>query len=664
MITSFLTLFHVRDDDPTLATAQQAALSKHIPLMYFILLVNTWGVAITHLSVAPVFLTIVVPVAMTIACAIRMLQWGQRLRRPPPDACKAIAELRRTNRIAWGLAGIFAAWGIALTPYGDSFMQSHVAFYMGITVIGCIFCLTHLLPAALAVTLVVNIAFVAYFGLTGNAIFVAMAIDVGLVSVAMLMVLWVQYRDFTNLVVSRRELEDKKNALEKRELDLIEEQKQTEALSEENRKLANMDSLTGLANRRFFFANLDEMIGKAASGSDPIHVGLIDLDGFKPVNDVHGHTVGDTLLTQLAARLAQACHGRGLVARLGGDEFAFLVQTADLAAPKRLAEDICNLCREPFFISGTMIEVGASVGFANSALCGDVPGRLYEQADFALYQAKRHAPGTAVAFSSAHHQSLSRLTVIEQALRDGSVNQQISMAFQPIFDIENNAITAFEALARWHHPLLGAVSPAEFIPAAERLGHINHLTRTLLTMALQEARTWPRHIRLSFNLSARDLSSTDHAMRLLALIANSGVEPARIDLEITETAILTDLERARAIAEAFRSAGIGISLDDFGTGYSSLMHLHSMPLTKIKIDRSFVAKIERDAASAKIVQSLLRMAADMGFDCIVEGVESAAEMDTVRSLGGRFIQGYHISKPLNRDAASRLVAGISSPAVM
>ncbi|MQY45202.1 EAL domain-containing protein [Rhizobiales bacterium RZME27] len=287
----------------------------------------------------------------------------------------------------------------------------------------------------------------------------------------------------------------------------------------------------------------DQRTGKSKAESVSVIRGTCGLrpvqrvDGFKPVNDVHGHKAGDELLSQLASRLARTSHGRALVARLGGDEFAFLLQTADPAAPKKLAEEICGVCREPFVIADAMIEVGASIGFASSALSHEEMTRLYDQADFALYQAKRNAPGTALAFSPEHHHSLSRLTVIEHAFRDGSVNQHISLAFQPIFDVANNTVTAFEALARWHHPVLGPVSPAEFIPVAERLGHIKQLTRTLLSMALQEARFWPHHIRLSFNLSARDLSSSDHAMRLLALIANSGIEPSRIDLEITETAI-------------------------------------------------------------------------------------------------------------------------------
>lgn len=655
MINSILTLFRVRGDDPTLAVAQKAALSKQIPLMYFILLVNTWGVAITHLQAAPSFLTIVVPSLMSAVCSLRLLQWWYRAGRSETDPNRAIADLRRTNRIAWVLAAVFACWGVALAPYGDSFMQSHVAFYMGITVIGCIFCLTHLLSAAIAVTLVVNIVFIAYFGMTGNDIFIAMAVDVGLVSLAMLMVLWVQYRDFTNLIVSRRELEIKKNALEKRELDLIEEQKQTQALSDENRRLANIDSLTSLANRRFFFGKLDEAIAAQQDENVPIHVGIIDLDGFKPVNDAYGHRIGDELLVQLGFRLSHICRGKALVARLGGDEFAFLLLANNHSAPQELADEICEACREPFSIANLIVQIGASVGIASSDLCADAANHLYEQADFALYQAKRDAPGTAVAFSDEHHRSLSRIMIIEQALRDGSIDRDIALNFQPIFDIQQQSVTAFEALARWDHPVLGFVSPAEFIPAAERLGYINHLSRLLLTKALREAKTWPDHIRLSFNLSARDLSSSEHAMRLLAIIGNGGITPARIDLEITETAILTDLVRAQTVAQAFISAGVGVSLDDFGTGYSSLTHLHSMPLTKIKIDRSFVTGIDRDPASAKIVKSLIRMADDLNLECIIEGVESAEEMDQVRELGGRFVQGYHISKPLGAADARKLV---------
>lgn len=649
--------FYVDGDDPDLAIAQKTALSKQIPLMYFILLVNTWGVAITHLDIAPSVLTVYIPILLTIACAVRILSWWKRGRHVLTSGDKAVAELRRTNRVAWLLAAVFAGWGICLAPYGDEFIQSHVAFYMGITVIGCIFCLTHLLSAALAVTLVVDTIFIAYFGLTGNDIFVAMAVDVGLVSLAMLTVLWVQFRDFTNLIISRRELQEKTDALERRELELLERHAETQVLSNENNRLANRDTLTALPNRRLFFSTLDAMISGLTDKDMPIYVGLIDLDGFKPVNDLYGHGTGDDLLIQVAARLSEVCSTDAFVARLGGDEYGFVVRTNDTEFTPALGKAICAAIDHPFVVNDTAIAITASVGVANSGdVTGDIARCLYEMADYALYQAKRNAPGTTVMFSAEHQRHRSRLLVIEQALSDGSIDQDITLAFQPIFDLRAGKIVAFEALARWKHEKLGMVSPTEFIPVAERLGMINHLTRVLLAEALSQAGTWPHDIGLSFNLSTRDLASSDQAMRLLALIAHSGIAPHRVDLEITETAMLTDLPRARAIAETFRNAGIGIALDDFGTGYSSLTHLHSMPLNKIKIDRSFVTGMETEAASAKIVKSLIRMCEDMKLDCIVEGIETAAEMRAIQRLGACFVQGYFISKPVTAEDARLLVA--------
>lgn len=637
--------FRVKGDDIGLAVAQKTALTKQIPLMYFILLVNTWGLAFTHSQVAPRELTLYAPGAMSVVCVLRIVLWGVRNRRPAIHPGHAIRELRRTNTFAWLLSALFSCWGIALTRYGDGFLQSHVAFYMGITVIGCIFCLTHLFSAALAVSIVTNSIFIAYFGMTGNDIFIAMTIDVGLVSSAMLIVLWVQYRDFQNLIVSRRDLQEKKDDLEIRELQLVEEQQQTQALSDENRMLANVDSLTGLANRRMFFSELDEMLQTRPSNDHPLYLGLIDLDGFKPVNDLHGHRVGDDLLVTLASRFQDICYGKALVARLGGDEFGFLFQSEDPHAVKSLANEICVSAKVPFIISGAFIEISASIGVASTEI-GEPPYNLYEQADFALYSAKRDAPGAAIAFTQEHNRRLSRMVVIDQAFRDGSINDQIELAFQPIYDLAQRRISGFEALARWQHKSLGSISPEEFIPAAERSGQIHHLSRILLAKALAEAANWPEDVGLSFNLSARDFSSADQAARLLEIILDSRIAPDRLDLEITETAVLTDPERSKSIADAFRQAGLGISLDDFGTGYSSLTHLHSMPLDRIKIDRSFVTEINKNASSAKIVKSLIRMAHDMELECVIEGVETAEEMSAVQNLGGKYVQGYFISKPL------------------
>ncbi|RYG98956.1 MAG: diguanylate cyclase, partial [Alphaproteobacteria bacterium] len=307
-----------------------------------------------------------VPLALTILCFYRILTWWYSID-SDCTAPIAIKALKRTNRLAWVIAAAFTGWSLTLFEFGDAYMQSHVAFYMGITVIGCIFCLSHLRSAAFIVSLVVNVAFIGFFSETGNRVFVAMAVDVALVSVAMLVVLCVQYRDFTNLVAKQRE---------------------TQALSDENRRLANVDSLTGMPNHRCFFAELDIAFAEAQSKRKTFAVGLLDLDGFKPVNDIYGHAVGDQLLIEVGERLSRVCD-KVFVSRLGGDEFAFIVPDAESRDLFALGEEICALMRAPFLVSEAIVQISGSAGFAVYPEVGNSSMQLYERADYALYQAKR-----------------------------------------------------------------------------------------------------------------------------------------------------------------------------------------------------------------------------------------------------------------------------------
>nr|WP_320203513.1 EAL domain-containing protein [Agrobacterium rosae]MDX8305236.1 EAL domain-containing protein [Agrobacterium rosae] len=631
-----LLIFSVPDDNPDLSLAQYRAFSKQLPLMYFILLTNTWGVSFTHLDSAPPLLTLWFPLALTVLCFYRILTWWYSINRDcTPEI--AIQALKRTNRLAWVIAAAFTGWSLMLFEYGDPYMQSHVAFYMGITVIGCIFCLSHLRSAAFIVTLVVNVAFIGFFSESGNRVFVAMAVDVALVSVALLVVLCVQYRDFTNLIAKQIE---------------------TQALSDENHRLANVDSLTGMPNRRFFFSQLDISFAEAQLKTTTFAVGLLDLDGFKPVNDIYGHAVGDQLLKEVGLRLNKVCD-KIFVSRLGGDEFAFIVpdvETEDLFA---LGEEICALMRAPFLVSEAIVQISGSVGFAVYPEVGNSSMQLYERADYALYQAKREYPGGTVIFSDAHSDALCVIATIEQAFRGKSYEEHISVVFQPIMDIHSGRIVAFEALARWEKKQLGFIPPSVFIPAAERLGFIGALTKVLLRKALKEAAQWPHDVRLSFNLSAKDISSSEQALQILSIIINSGFDPKRVDLEITETAMLGDMGKARAIVETLKSTGLGISLDDFGTGYSSLTQLHQMPLDKIKIDRSFVTGIETNPASLKIVKSLISMCRDMSLESVIEGVETKEELETIRELGGTLVQGYFYSKPVSGTEALQQIQRVN-----
>ncbi|OLU30461.1 bifunctional diguanylate cyclase/phosphodiesterase [Pseudomonas sp. PA27(2017)] len=618
-------LMSVPKDNPGLVKAQYSALARQLPMMYFILLVNTLMLAGTHFAVAPRWLVVYCPAIMTLFGVIRTVEWI-RTRKQTRSPAQMLTALKRTNMLAPFVAVAFTAWSLALFPYGDGYTQAHVAFYMAITVIGCIFCMMHLLPAALATTAVVNSAFVVFFASTNIITFVATAIDVLLVSIAMLVILKVQYADFTRLVNM---------------------QAQTAKLSEENLHLANQDSLTGLANRRQFFSRLDTLLARAHEQENRLAVGLIDLDGFKPVNDLYGHSVGDRLLYQVGQRLTGLLDDDMHLARLGGDEFALIItQPMSDDQLRTFGEKVCASMREPFLLVDIPIQISASLGIATFPDQAASATEVYEYADYALYQSKRHRPGTVCLFSAAHRQQLNREGLTEQTLRRANLNDEFHVVFQPIVDLHGERTVAFEALARWQSPELGNVPPSEFIPIAERVGMVNRLTVPLLGKALEAATSWPAGMRLSFNLSAHDCGSEDAAQQIVELIKRSPFDPARIDLEITETAAIQDLPQTQQAIRRFRELGCGISLDDFGTGYSSLSQIHALSLTKLKVDRTFVTHIDVDPASFKIVKSLVALCQDMQLECIVEGVETAEELAALKNLGCAWAQGYLFAKPM------------------
>jgi diguanylate cyclase (GGDEF)-like protein len=622
--------------DPDLTRAQFDAFSKQIPLLYFILITNTIAVAYTYVPVAPASLSMIVPAVLTAVTGLRTLWWLRQRHVVRSDA-DILRNLRLTNWIAAPIAAGFTAWSFALYPYGDPFAKSQVAFYMAVTVIGCIFCLMHLRSAALIVTLVVNVPYVLFYFVTGEPTLKAMAINNLLVSGAMVTVLFIYYRDFADLVANRKSL--------------LTQQAATQALSDENFRLANLDSLTELPNRRRFFAELASAFADAERRHVRVAVGIIDLDGFKPINDNYGHSVGDRVLIEAGRRIREVCEGFGPqrveFARLGGDEFGLVVcgdpEDADLA---RLGERIGEQVKLPYQLDTAHTGLSCSIGFALYPDSTTTSEALYECADYSLYHAKRHLRGRTVIFSGELEAEIRSRGVIENLLRTSDFDAEMELVFQPIVDAMSEHTAGFETLARWHSPRLGWVSPADFIPAAERIGLIRPLTQVLLARALATAKTWPDHIRLSFNLSAHDVCAAEGILPLISIIEKSGLPPHRIDFEITETAVTFDFVRAQQSIATLKAMGCGISLDDFGTGYSSLSHVHRLPLDKLKIDRSFVADVNENPVSHKIIKSLTGLCDDMEIACVVEGVETRAQLDTLRRLGCDFIQGYYFAKPM------------------
>jgi diguanylate cyclase (GGDEF)-like protein len=504
---------------------------------------------------------------------------------------------------------------------------------MAITVIGCIFCLMHLRPAALMLTVVVLIPYTIFFVSRDILVFRAMAINVFLVALTLIYILLTYYRDFASLVASQKALQDK--------------QVETQGLSDENNRLANLDSLTDLPNRRRFFHELDAALAHASALEQSFAVAVLDLDGFKPVNDAYGHAVGDQVLVEVARRLRRQCEGRALVARLGGDEFG-LVIGADIsrAALLELGNEICAALQAPYVMHNVTAQLAGSIGFVRFPEAGQNAEQLFERADYALYYAKQHSRGTPVIFSSKHETEIRASSLIEQTLKHADLERELTLAFQPIVDVATHRVIGFEALARWHSPVLGTVPPDVFIKQAERSDMIQRLTGILLRKTLDEVRNWPASLNVSFNLSIRDLAGPETIARICEIVRASGVPPQRIEFEITETAVMRDFEPAQACLRMLKEFGAKITLDDFGTGYSSLSYVRRLPLDKIKIDRSFIAEIETDDTCASIVKTVLDLCRNLRLNCVVEGIETVEQLAILRRLGCTTAQGYLFAKPM------------------
>ncbi len=625
-----------------LQRAQVQAFARQVPLMYAMVLVNTFALAATHWKIAPLGLTLGFPGLLAVVSVYRLVMWRLARGRVFQDS-DLPGMLRRTLAFAGVLGCGFTIWSFAMFPYGDAFAQAHVLFYMAITSIGCVFCLMHMRAAAFLLTGLVVGPITLFLMSSGNPILTAIGLNLALVALTMIVILLIAYRDFANLVESRRDLQAR--------------QAEVQRLSDEYLRLANLDGLTGLPNRRLFFEHLSGTIQAAQDGYKRFAVGVIDLDGFKPVNDAYGHAVGDKVLIEAGARLSREYGAPLFVARLGGDEFGLIVDAdLDSAAIEALGASLCAALDAPYCLPGLTAQVSGSVGFAVYPYAGETPELLYERADYALYHAKQTLRGATVVFSADHETAIRRAGLIEQGLRHADMEREFSLAFQPLVDVRQGRTIGFEALARWTSPTLGVVSPGEFIAVAERSGLIAQISPVLLEWALAAAAQWPADTRLAFNLSARDIGSSQQMARVVEVIKASGVAPERIDLEVTETAVMRDLVQAEHTLNALKALGVRISLDDFGAGYSSLSHVDRLPIDKLKIDGSFIRGLSGAAKRRAIVKTILDMCRNLGLDCVVEGVESPAELALLLPLGCEVAQGYLFSRPMSGEKVAGYLA--------
>jgi len=413
--------------------------------------------------------------------------------------------------------------------------------------------------------------------------------------------------------------------------------------------LAHHDSLTGLPNRTLFYRRVEEAIDRAGSSGGPAAVMILDLDRFKEVNDTLGHHSGDRLLQSTGERIAGVLRGDDVVARLGGDEFAVLLPAVDgLESTLAVAERIRGALSAPLELDGVPIAIEASIGIALHPEHGDAVEELMQRADVAMYAAKSaHAPWSLYSPGDDPY-SPERLAMVGE-LRAGIENGQLELHYQPKAELPGGEVRSVEALVRWRHPRMGLVSPADFIPLAEHTGLIRPLTLRVLEDALAQCAAWAAEgldLPVAVNLSARNLADPDLPDLVAERLRAAGVAPDRLKLEITESSLMADRVGARAILDRLAEMGVALSIDDFGTGYSSLAYLSDLPVSELKIDRGFVARMGGGRRDAFIVRATIDLGRSLGLSVVAEGVETEEEWCELARLGCDLAQGFFLGRPM------------------
>jgi len=628
-IRAFITWLMIDPSRPDIAQAQYNELKTQIPSLYALLMVNAVAVSYTHFDVAPTYLTVGILAPILLLTSVRLAAWI-RARNTVLGPEAAIRKMRQTVVLGSIIAAIYITWSLSLDGYGGPAERGHVALFIAITVIGCIFCLMHLPQAALMVMLIVTVPYLVHYIGQNQDVYIAIALNIFLVCLVILQVLFNGYNGFCKLIQSQS--------------DLAAKQKETERLNAENARLAQTDALTSLPNRRYFFKRLEELIAEVKDSGEEFAVGIIDLDRFKPINDTYGHQFGDQLLMEVGDRITSLGLETLEVCRLGGDEFGFFFR-GNLDEAAATGQMLCERISEPYRIGDLQVSVGASCGIALYPDAGRTAHTLFDRSDYALYHSKTNSRGRTTVYSTEHEARIRSERAIESALQNADYEAEFRVFFQPMVQLPERVVVGFEALARWDNPVLGRVSPDQFIPIAERSGLIHRLTIALFRKSVAQMKSLPRGLTLSFNLSAHDITNADTVDALVEIIRNNDINPQLVTFEITETSVIDSYEAAETYLRTLRAAGVKLALDDFGTGYSSLGYLHRLPIDCVKVDRSFVAGIKEPVASG-VVTSILNLCRSMQISCVVEGVEESDQLAVLEAMQCRLVQGFFFSAPL------------------
>lgn len=615
-----------------LVDAQFDALARNIPGLYLSVSVFICFLVLLLHGLASETFFAIWSGALICGAAARAGQWS-RLRERSARLTRAEKrrQVERTTRVAILMCAAICGVAIVVARAPDLTLQAMVMMLIWGAAVGAAFNVAVVPPAAGGIVFIATSATASVLLHSGDPLLAICAPAVFALAAAIWDLLAKTFDGFSAIVRANVE-----NAF----------------LRQEAFDMATTDPLTALPNRRAFDARLREW----SASNRRFAVAMIDLDGFKPVNDLHGHMVGDLFLIEAAKRLSARVEGAGLLARMGGDEFALLIEGFQsredvVGVTQRLVDGLSA----PFTAGSATAHMACSCGVALRYEDEDAR-RLLERADMALYEAKATSRGGIVVFSQELERVALRRTIVAHDLRAAVERDEFHVAFQPIVDLRNSALSGFEALARWNHPELGLVPPDVFIPMAEKSGLIAPLSALLLRRAAQAARFWPDHLMLSFNLSAAQMDQPGTALAILSIIEACGLPPSRLEIELTETAVLADLATATRTIGGLAAAGIHISLDDFGAGYSSFGQLCDLALDKVKIDKSFVDRIVTEQRAASIVGAIIGMCDGLDMQSVAEGIETQAQFDRLKALGCHKGQGYLISRPLPEADIARFIA--------
>ncbi len=418
--------------------------------------------------------------------------------------------------------------------------------------------------------------------------------------------------------------------------------------------IARHDVLTGLANRRFFLECFEERVNAMEAG-ERLAMLMIDLDRFKPVNDLHGHAAGNAVLCAVAERLTRVAPGNSLVARLGGDEFVALAPFVNEEEVAVLAEACIAAIRAPVSWKQGHVDVDATIGVAFVEPGKKNAEQALHEADLAMYEGKREGRGRFRFFHEELRSGLKERMQFEAELRNAITRNEIMPFFQPMVQLPSKRLMGFEVLARWVHPDRGLIAPEAFIRVAEETGMINDLFYGLLRRACVVAKNWPPHLSLALNVAPQQLQDSRMPARILSVLTETGFTPGRLEIEITETALVNDLDSARATLASLQNLGVKVALDDFGTGFSSLYNLSELRFDKLKIDKSYVASLIHDNERAKLVDAIIQLGASLSLQTTAEGIETLSDLDWLSNQGCGFGQGYLFGSPMPEEAVEQFL---------